>query len=212
MQFVIIGNGGHSKVVSDIVRSNKENEIVAYLDDKYETVKLQENHLYGPIFTASNMTECFAGLKFIIAIGNNLIRKTIAENLGLPEECYATLIHKSAVVSPRAEIGMGTVIMPNAVINADAKIGRHVIINTGSVVEHDCMVGDFVHVSPHAAITGGVIVEEGAHIGAGAAVIPNITIGEWSVIGAGATVISDIPSYWTAVGTPARVKNKVEVR
>lgn len=208
MRVVLIGNGGHSKVISDMVLSNKENEIVGYLDDKYETVKLLDNHFYGPILAAQKMVESFTDLKFIIAVGNNLARKNIAKKLELPDEFYTTVIHQSAVVSARAEIGLGTVVMPNAVINADAKIGQHVIINTGSVVEHDCLVGDFVHISPHAVLTGGVQIDEGASIGAGAAIIPNITVSEWAVIGAGATVISDISSHWTAVGTPARVKNR----
>lgn len=212
MKFVIIGNGGHSKVISDMVLANKENEIIGYLDDKYENIKLLDNHFYGPVLTARNLAECFNDLKFIIAIGNNSVRKKIVQKLDLPEECYATVIHKTAVVSPRAQIGFGTVVMPNAVINADARIGWHTIINTSAVVEHDCKVGDFVHISPHAALTGGVQIEEGASIGAGAAIIPNVTVSEWAVIGAGATVINDIPSHWTAVGTPARTKNKLEVK
>jgi acetyltransferase EpsM len=212
MEFVIIGNGGHSKVISDMVRSNKENEIVGYLDDKFETIKLVDNHFYGPISSAQNLTECFSDLKFVIAIGNNSVRKKIVGKLDFPDEYYATVIHKSAVISPGAEIGLGTVVMPNAVINADAKIGRHAIVNTGSVVEHDCKIGDFAHICPHAVLTGGVQIEEGVSVGAGAAIIPNITVKEWAVIGAGATVISNISSGWTAVGTPARTKNQVEVK
>jgi acetyltransferase EpsM len=212
MKIVVIGQGGHSKVISDMLLSNDEYEIVGYLDDKYEEIKVQENVFYGPVISAKTMVEYFTDIKFIIAIGDNLIRKSIAEKLELPDECYATLIDKSAVVSPHAAIGCGTVVMPNAVINADSKIGKHAIINTGSVVEHDCKIADFVHISPHAALTGGVQIEEGVSVGAGAAVIPNVTVCDWTVIGAGATVITDIPSHCTAVGTPARVKNKLEVK
>jgi acetyltransferase EpsM len=211
MKFVIIGHGGHSKVISDLVLARKENDIVAYLDDKFKEFKMQGNIFYGPIMSVKKMIEYFNDLQIIIAIGNNLTRKMIVRKLNIPEEMYGTLVHTSAVVSPSATIGKGTVIMPHAVVNADAQIGKHAIINTGSVVEHDCKIEDFVHISPHASLTGGVQIKEGASVGSGSAIIPNSIVGEWSVIGAGATVISDIPSHSTAVGTPAKVKNKMEV-
>ena len=191
MKIVIIGQGGHSKVIRDMLLSSDEYEIVGYLDDKYEEIKVQENVFYGPIISVKTVVEHFTDIKFIIGIGDNLIRKSIAEKLELPDECYATLIDKSAVVSPHAAIGCGTVVMPNAVINADSQIGKHAIINTGSVVEHDCKIEDFVHISPHAALTGGVQIEEGVSVGAGAVIIPNVTVGEWTIIGAGATVITE---------------------
>ena len=40
MKIAIIGNGGHSKVIKDIILSNKEYEIVGYFNDIYEDVKI----------------------------------------------------------------------------------------------------------------------------------------------------------------------------
>lgn len=211
MKFIIIGHGGHSKVISDLILSNKENEIVGFIDDKYEEIELQNNLYYGPILSAKKMAEYFNDIKFIIAIGDNKIRKFIENNLDLPKESYASVIHKSAIVSLRAKIGIGTVIMPNAVINAGAKIGDHVIINTGAIVEHDCKIADFAHISPNATLTGAVQIREGVSIGAGAQLIPNVCVGEWTVVGAGATVIQDLPAGCIAVGSPAKVKNRGEL-
>ncbi|MGX2961372.1 acetyltransferase [Peribacillus sp. JNUCC 23] len=208
MNIAIIGKGGHSKVIEDIIFSNIEYEIVAYLDDQYEDVKVVNGMYYGPIIGAQKMIVFFDELTFVIAIGNNQVRKSIADQLGLADHCFATLIHSQAVVSSSATIGRGTVVMASAVINADAKIGNHTIINTNAVVEHENTIHDFVHISPSVTLTGTVTVEEGAHIGAGAVVIPNVQIGEWSVIGAGATVIHDIPANCTAVGVPARTVRK----
>ena len=209
MKIVMIGQGGHSKVIKDIILSNKAYEIVGYLDDQYEDVTIVDNTYFGPISSVYDMINDFKQAKFVIAIGNNKVRKKIAEKLDLPDNCYVTLIHKTAVISPNAKIGNGTVVMPNAVINADTQIGNHSIINTGSVVEHDNVLGDFVHISPQATLTGSIIIEEGAHIGAAATLIPSVKIGEWSVIGAGAVVIEDIPPNCTAVGIPAKVINKL---
>lgn len=205
MEIIMIGQGGHSKVIKDIILSNKEFEIVGYLDDQYENINIVDNTYFGPISSLYEIINDFNQVKFVIAIGNNKVRKKIADKLDLPEDCYVTLIHKTAVISPSAKIGNGTIVMPQAVINADTQIGNHAIINTGSVVEHDNVLGDFVHISPHATLTGSVTIEEGTQIGAAATLIPSVKIGEWSVIGAGAVVIKDIPSNCTAVGIPAKV-------
>jgi acetyltransferase EpsM len=210
MNIVLIGHGGHSKVVRDIVLSTKHDQIVGYLDDKFKTEMIRDNLFFAPISAAKKMIEHDQYLKFVIAIGDNKSRKLIYQQLNLANEYYATLIHPSAFISPSATIGDGTVLMAYTVINADAKVGHHTIINTCAVVEHDNQVGDFVHLSPNATLTGAVKIENGVHIGAGATIIPNIKVGEWSIIGAGATVIDDIPANCTAIGIPAKVKiNKV---
>lgn len=208
MKLAIIGHGGHSKVIQDIVHSNKDYELVGYFDEKYSELIYKEDLFYAPVSYVRKMINLFENLRLIIAIGDNRVRKLIVEKLNLSAEWYATLLHKSAMISPSAVIQQGTVVMPYAVINADSQIGSHSIINTGSVVEHDSVVADFVHVSSHTVLTGAVHLDEGAFIGAGASVIPNIHIGQWSTIGAGATVIQNVPSYCTAVGVPARVKQK----
>lgn len=211
MKIVIVGEGGHSKVITDLITSQTEAQIVGYLDDKYQETIIRDKQFFGPLSTIEKLREAFYDIKYIVAIGNNRRRKHLVQMLNLPIDYYATLQHKSAIVSPSSTIGYGTVIMANTVINADSQIGNHTIINTGSIVEHDNQVADFVHISPQAALTGSVILEEGVHIGAGATVIPNVRIGEWSIIGAGATVINHIPAYSTAVGTPAKVKNKLAI-
>ncbi len=208
MNIAIIGQGGHSKVIQDLISLNSQFHIVAYLDDKFEELMLMDATFIGPILSAEAIIEVFEDVKFIIAIGNNQTRKSIADKLKLPNGRYMTLVHPTATVSSSAKIGQGTVIMAHSVINADTHIGDHTIINTSSVVEHDNELGSFVHVSPNATLTGAVKIKEGVHVGAGATVIPNVEIGEWAVIGAGATVIHPIPSHCTAVGVPAMVKNK----
>ncbi|TXC92369.1 acetyltransferase [Metabacillus litoralis] len=206
MKIVLIGQGGHSKVIKDIILSYKENKVIGYLDDKYKDYHYENDQFSGPISSAQNIISRIDNVKFIIGIGDNKIRKSIFEQLDLSSDYYATLIHKSAIVSPSATIESGTVIMARAVINANSLIGKQSIINTGAIVEHDNEISDFVHISPNATLTGSVTINEGAHIGAGASVIPLVSIGEWSVIGAGAAVIDDIPANCVATGVPAKLK------
>lgn len=211
MKIVVVGQGGHSKVIVDLLLSDRNHEIVGFLDDKYSEFRLIGHTYYGPISSADKLFEHGDDVKFIIAIGDNKIRHSIVQKLGLSHDYYITVIHKSAVISPTAKIGHGTVIMPNSVINADSQIGHHSIINTGSVIEHDSIVGNFSHVCPSATLTGTVHLGEGVYVGAGATIIPKIRVGEWAIIGAGATVITDIPSFTTAVGIPAKIKKSLKI-
>src|SRR3954471_13236980 len=206
MKLAIIGQGGHSKVIQDIILVTKGIEIVGYFDDKYENSYFNQGIYYGPILSAKKMLDSFGEIKFMIAIGNNRVRKMIVEKLNLLDQYYAKLVHPSAIISTSANVGFGSVIMANAVVNADADIGKHAVINTGSIIEHDTKIGVFAHISPNATLTGNVTIEEGVHIGAGSIIIPQKTVGRWTMIGAGATVTGDIPSECTAIGTPARVK------
>jgi acetyltransferase EpsM len=204
-RIAVIGEGGHSKVIQDIITAVNGYKIIAILDDKYEDIQKREGILYGPISVVPMIENDFENIEFIIAIGNNQVRSEIVKRIGLQNNRFATLIHPSAIISPSASIGEGTVVMPNCVIHANAEIGKHVIINTGAIVEHDNHIGDYAHISPNTTLTGNVYVGEGVHVGASATVIPGIKIGDWSIIGAGSTVIRDIPSFSKAVGSPTRL-------
>lgn len=203
MKVILIGDSGHARVIADNVISNGDT-VVARLDDKYNELEKKLDCWYGPSSMVHQLIEQEQA-KVIIAIGANAVRRKIVDKLNLPNDQYATIIHKDALVSPSAQLGHGTVVMPGVIVNAAAQVGSHVILNTRLVIEHDCLIGDYAHVSPGAMITGGVTVGDGVHIGAGATVIPTKTIGAWSTIGAGSVVIDDIEEQSTAVGVPARV-------
>ena len=210
MNIVVIGHGGHSKVIEDLILLNINYRIIGFLDDRYSDVQVNHSLFFGPIHSIEKVIASFGEVKFIIGIGDNHVRKTIVEHIGLSDVNYLTLIHPTAVISPSAKIGEGSVIMAKSVINADAQIGKHSIINTGAIVEHDNRIGSYVHICPSATLTGGVEVEDGAQIGAAAVVIPNIRIGRWAVVGAGAAVIQNIPDHLTAIGVPAEVTKSIK--
>lgn len=193
----LYGASGHGKVIRDILNAQGV-RVDAFVDDNPQLSQVGETPVRHQSEGLSPM---------IVSIGVNEIRKRVAERL----DCrFGVAIHPSAVVSPSAEIGEGTVVMPGAIINAGAVIGRHCIINTGASIDHECVVGDYCHVAPHASLCGQVHLGEGTLVGVGASIIPCVSVGEWSVIGAGAAVTQSLPAHCTAVGVPAKViKNKV---
>ncbi len=209
MDIVIVGGGGHSKVIADIIALKPDCRITAVLDDKYSSVSLQDGMYQGPLSYAKQLLQDRPHLKFIVAVGDNAVRKSIVTRLELMQEQFAVLIHPSAVVSPSATIGPGSVVMAHCVVHADAIIGTHTIVNTGAIIEHDTKLADYVHAAPRTTLTGAAEAAEGVMIGAGAIVIPQVKIGKWATVGAGATVIHDVAAHCTVVGTPAREMVKV---
>ncbi|TFE01693.1 acetyltransferase [Jeotgalibacillus salarius] len=210
MELILIGYGCHSKVVQDILSLDKTIKIVAILDDRFGECYHLKDIVYGPIFLFHQMDQ--PDRRVLIAIGDNVRRMQVAAYLKNDAEKYYTAIHPSAVISPSAEIGAGTVIMPHAVVNPDARIHSFSIINSGAIVEHDCEVGAYTHLSPNTTLTGGVKIGEGSHVGAGATIIPGKMLGKWVTVGAGAVVTKDVPDGQLAVGCPAYLVDRSELK
>jgi acetyltransferase EpsM len=208
-KLILVGGGGHSKVILDVMSAQGEYELAGIGDDKYTHTFLQHGVPNGPVADMIKLLEQ-DDYHLIIAIGSNRIRHAVKHRLGLPESKYAILIHPKAIIGSEVTIGEGSVIMPGAIINYGAFIGHHCIINSGSIIEHENALGNFVHISPSAALGGDVTIGDGAHIGIGAKVIEGRRIGGWSTLGAGAVAITDIPQHCTAIGVPAKPIKYVE--
>lgn len=194
-KIILIGASGHGKVIFDIVRAQGDT-VIGFLDDR-EVGSCCGVPILGTIDAAKRYPEA----EFIISIGSNIVRRKIAERLSVR---WATAIHPSAVVSPSATIGLGTVIMANAVVQAEAVVGMHCILNTACIVEHENKIGNYVHLSPCAALGGNVTVGIESHIGIGACVRNNVKICDGCTIGAGAVVVKNLETSGTYVGVPVR--------
>lgn len=207
---LIWGGGGHGKVVADLIRT-LGHRIAGFVDadpDKLGhcvepgggRVVLSEDALLNHLGTRAELPDGITGVA--LAIGDNAVREQRLLQLG---DCVAhALVHPSAVISPSARIGRGSVVFALAVINADTRIGAGAIINTGAIVEHDCHLGAAVHLSPRATLAGIVRVGDRSWIGSGATVIPGLEIGDDAVIGAGAVVIRNVSDGLVVAGVPAK--------
>lgn len=197
---IIIGAGGHAKVIADIIYKSGDN-LIGFLDDNLAN-KGKEIYLGKKVLGTTKDIEIYNKNYFIIGIGNNSIRKKINNENNL--KLY-TAIHPSAIIAEDVKIGTGSVIMAGVVINPGTVIGKNCIINTCSSLDHDNLLEDYVHISPGAHLAGTVSVKEGTWICTGAIVKNNITIGKNNIIGAGGVVIKDIiEENTTYIGVPAR--------
>ena len=198
-KLIIIGAGGHGKVVANIAVLNGYKEIY-FLDDDTSKKDIGKYQIIG---TTKDIDRYKNEYDFFIAIGNNETRKKLAMLLLDNNIKPVSLIHPSAVIDSTVQIGSGVVVMANAVINADTMIGNNVIINTASSIDHDCIINDYVHISPGVHIAGNVHIGERSWLCIGSTIINNITVGADIIVGAGATVINNIDENGIYVGIPA---------
>lgn len=202
---MVVGAGGHAKVVIDVLRA-AGHEVVALFDD--DPGRRGQVFRGVPVVGGSADVVAHAatqGLRhFLVAIGHNTARLAIGRRLEAAGLVGLAAAHPAAVLSPGVVLGPGTVVMAGACINADTRIGAHAIVNTGARVDHDCMLGDGVHLAPGVVLCGNVSVGELAFVGAGATVIPGMNVGARASVGAAAAVVRPVADDSKVRGVPAR--------
>ena len=206
MKIVIVGAGGHGRVVLDIIRNNHQFEVAGFLDANptLHQRKTDGVEVLGDISLVPRLSELGIG-GALIAIGDNRIRHDYVESFEKAGVSLVNAIHPSATVADTARIGKNVVIASGANICAHVCIEDSVIINTGSIVDHESIIRAAAHICPGVRLAGHVTVKCRAFVGIGATLIQGVTIGEAAVVGAGAVVLKSVPAYATVVGVPARV-------
>jgi sugar O-acyltransferase (sialic acid O-acetyltransferase NeuD family) len=202
VDLILWGAGGHGLVVLDVARSMSSTSKICFIDDdrRRDGQDIDGCRVLGD----STILTTLANTQFVVSIGQNALRAQCFERGIAAGLRPISLKHRSAMISPSAKIGPGTVVMPGAIINHGAHVGRNCIINSGAIVEHECVIDDHVHLSPRAALGGNVRIRQFAHIGMGAVVLPNTEVGMQSTVGAGAVVLHDIGPNLVVVGVPAK--------
>ncbi len=204
---LILGAGGHGKVVAETAIASGLASRITFLDDRPIQSVLGWPVL-SPLQCALDplIKEQFPTA--LVAIGDPATRLLWIEKLQAASYLLPVLVHPSAWISPSAHVGLASVVFANAAVQAEVFIGKGAIINTSCSIDHDTQLADGVHVCPGASLAGEVQVGDRSWIGIGASVIQQICIGSDVTVGAGAAVLRDLPDAITAVGVPAKVLPK----
>lgn len=202
---IIIGAGGHGRVVADTAARTGNYQSISFLDD----IEFPQTFPYPYLGKCDTAEKYLDAHDIVVAIGNGEVRQKIMLSLAEHGAHFATIIAPDSIVAADVSIGAGTVVLPGAVINTGTVIGKGVIINTASSVDHDCRIDDFCHVAVGAHICGTVSVGQRSWVGAGVTVINNVTICSDCMIGAGAVVVNDIETNGIYVGVPAKRQRRI---
>lgn len=200
---ILIGYSGHAFVVAETTLENGF-DVVGY-SDREKSISDPYNFPYLGFEKEDNFVGWKQPVSFVLGIGDNKLRETIANLIENKGKSIETIISKTASISKNVLIGAGTFVNKNVTVNALAVIGKNVILNTGCIIEHECVLADSVHIAPGAILAGNVSIGERTFVGANAVIKQGIVVGKDVVIGAGTVVISNIPDGKKVVGNPGRI-------
>lgn len=204
---LVVGAGGHGKVVAETALATGRWDRVAFLDDRAPALaEVLGLAVRGRLDDAPSLLGEFSDA--VVAIGHCRTRLRVLNALRDMGFALPVVVHPAAWVSPTATLGAATVVFAQVAINACARLGVGCIANTGSSIDHDAVLGDGVHVCPGARLAGEVVVGDATWLGIGCSVIQRVRVGADVTVGAGAAVVRDLPDAVTAVGVPARVTTR----
>ncbi len=205
-RLLVLGAGGHARVVLDILFQQADRHVVGLLDNNpaLHGRRIDGVPVLGPIDALTELAEQHDARAVIVAIGDNGVRRGLARQVLRAGLSLTNAVHPSATLAESVTVGRNVVVAAGAVICAHSQVGDSVILNTGCLIDHFTMVGEGAHVCPGARVAGRVKIEPGAFVGIGATVVPKVTIGCEAIVGAGAVVLADVAPLATVVGVPAR--------
>lgn len=212
MVLAIYGAGGLGKEIFDTVISSTSNQFdeIVFIDDNEKM-----HDYYGKnVYSFLRFQDCFKAeeCQLIIGVGEPSTRAFLFEKVLRCGYSFASIIHSSVIISPTSKIGNGTYIGPLSFISSDTSVGHNVIIQPHAMIGHDVSIGDSSVISTNVVLAGNCMVGARTFVALNVSVEQKIKIGDDSIIGMASCVNKDIPSEVIAMGYPARVLKKNELR
>lgn len=197
---IILGAGGHAKVISDVLK-NSGVKVLGVIAPNLETGIL----CFGVnVLGDDDVLSSYSNNEILLANGVGFLpddssRCDIGIRMRKLGYKFVSVIHPAAIISDDVVISEGVQIMAGVIIQPGSSIGRDCIINTGVQVDHDCKVSENCHLSPGVLLSGGVTIGLNTFIGTGVIVIQNISIGSNCIVAAGSTVFKNISNNITLI-------------
>jgi UDP-perosamine 4-acetyltransferase len=214
---ILIGAGGHSKVVLSILADVGSHSIVGVIDIN-QSLLVSENCcelIMGiPVLSMKALNK-FIGQKDLdvfLAIGDCRVRAQWWEKMLNMRFSMPNLLSPEAIIHSSVSLGSANVICSGVFIGPEATVGCDNLINTGAILEHETSVGNHCHVAPRSLVAGRSRVADNCFLGAGSVIIDGISVIDFTTLGAGAIAVADIKSpHGIYVGVPARRMPEVQI-
>ena len=205
---IVLGSGGHAKVVIDILHAMDTIEIFGITS---KTLSEGENFSGYPVLGDDSVLEQFSNYEYLIAMGiggyrDNNLREIVFKLVKSLDFEFINIIHPSAIISKTAIIGDSVTIFPGVVLNTEVQIGDNSIVATSSTIDHETIVGENFLISAGVTIGANAFINDNALLALGSKIISGIKVGRNALIAAGAVVINDVADNEIVFGIPARKK------
>jgi sugar O-acyltransferase (sialic acid O-acetyltransferase NeuD family) len=211
---IVIGSGGHAKMVIDIMHEMKSVNIHGVTSNSL----LQGSSFYGyKVLGNDDILKQFSRSNYHIAMGlggyrDNILREKLYKYVKELGFNFINIIHPTAIISKTVVIGESVVIFPGAIINTDVQIGDNSIIATGSTIDHETIIGNNVLISAGVTIGANSLIMDNALLAIGSIVISGVKIGKNALVAAGAVVTKDVFDNEKVFGIPAKKRIENEFR
>ncbi len=206
---IIIGGTGHGCVIEACVNDNRnryhdyEWELKGFCNDFDKEVDgYPVLGKLGDIPKLQNEGYYFAW--GIHLIGRNFKTSELFENLAIPDEQWATIIHRSAFIDSSVVLSPGSFVMYNAYIAPRTIIGKCTMIKASTNIGHDVTIGDLSHIAMGSTIVSCVKIGKCSDVAVNSVVLANTTIGNYAMLGASSLTKNHIPDGEIWVGSPAK--------
>lgn len=203
---LLLGSGGHAKVLIDCLHQLSDIEILGMLDT--DPARVGQQVLGERVLGTEEIIGKYTPEEVCLvnAVGSSNLptsRQKLFTKFKLLGYSFLSVIHPAAIISKDAKLGEGIQLMVGSVVQPGCVVGDNVILNTGASIDHDCQIGNHVHLAPGVICSGHVSIGDCSHIGVGSVIIQNISIGSYCLVGAGAVVINNFADNSKIVGVPA---------
>jgi UDP-perosamine 4-acetyltransferase len=206
---IVIGSGGHAKMVIDILHEMKGLQIIGITS---KTMVKNSIFCGYPVLGTDDILRTYVGdVNCYAAMGlggfkDNKLREALFIHIKSIGFRFINIIHPSSIISNKAVLGEGVMIFPGAIINTEVSIGDNAIIATGASIDHESIIEEHVLISAGVTVGAYSTIKKGALLALGSKVVSGIIVGEETLVAAGAVVVSNIPDRQKVYGVPARSK------
>lgn len=207
MILLIYGAGGLGKEVYDLVMRSTPDKYkkVYFIDDFADEGPCYLSEAIHFDSIAVRFKDKLDELEGVVGVGEPQHREMLAQKFISTGIRLATLIDKSAIISPTAKIGEGTIVCEHASLHSNVVIGSGCLVQPLATIGHDIRVGDYSVMGPHCAPGGGSVFGKRVFVGMHGTIKEKTNIGDDAIIGMGAVVYKDVEAGATVIGNPARV-------
>ena len=131
----------------------------------------------------------------LIAVGNAVGRRNIAQQLKVICLPLYSYVHSSAYVSSAAIVGGGAFIAPHCIFSAYSRINDNVALNVYCGVGHGATIGQHSVMSPYSVINGDCELGEAVFLGSRVTLNPKVKVGSFSLIDGGCILRENILEF-----------------